>query len=196
MPILDGFRTLERIRDLSDVPVLMLTGRDAEIDTVRALHGGADDYVTKPFRKSELVARVRALLRRATRETRGRDGYTDGVLLVDFERPEVIVEEVPVTLTPLEFRLLSAFVRNPNRVLTRDQLLDLAWGGGWVTTDQVKNTLGYLRRKLGSAVEIETVRGFGYRFVPAAQRRRAQRRLVAHGAVRARTLRVVDRDAS
>jgi DNA-binding response OmpR family regulator len=195
MPELDGFQALERIRDMSDVPVLMLTGRDGELDTVRGLRGGADDYVTKPFRTSELVARVAALLRRAAREAREQNAFTDGVLIVDLAQPEVFVRDCPVAVTPLEFKLLSTFVRHPNQVLSRDQLLELVWGGAWVSPDQVKNSVGYLRRKLGAAVEIETVRGFGYRFRPAAARPGEKRRAAAVRSTEPRNLRVVEGDA-
>jgi DNA-binding response OmpR family regulator len=169
MPDLDGWATLERIRDLSDVPVLMLTAREAELERVRGLQGGADDYVVKPFGHQELVARVQALLRR----TRGRRGeqqtYADPVVMIDFAQREVRFREREVKLTPLEFRLLATFVRHPNQVLSRDQLLELVWGDSlWVSPEQVKLYVGYLRRKLEPAAPdstpIETVRGFGYRY--------------------------------
>ena len=178
MPELDGWQTLERIRDLSDVPVLMLTARAGELDKVRGLRGGADDYVTKPFGRQELLARVEALLRRTTGPAKVRPAYEDGALQIDYVGREVSVigergERVPVRLTPLEFKLLSAFVRHPNETLSRTRLLELVWGdvdgfGG----DQVKLYVGYLRRKLGwgpsDGGPLETVRGFGYRYRPPA----------------------------
>jgi DNA-binding response OmpR family regulator len=169
MPGLDGWATLERIRDLTDVPVLMLSARDSELDKVRALQAGADDYVTKPFGLQELLARVDVLLRRA-RDRGGREaGYADETLEIDFAQRIVSVRGEERKLTPLEFKLLSAFVRHPNQVLSREQLLDLVWGDArGVSNDQVKLYVGYLRRKLGDGVELETVRGFGYRFRPAA----------------------------
>lgn len=171
MPDLDGWETLERIRDVTDVPVLMLTARAAELDKVRGLKGGADDYVTKPFGRQELLARVEALLRRSGTEADMNESYGDGVLAIDFVSREVKSDGQPVTLTPLEFRLLSAFVRHPNQVLSREQLLELVWGDvESVAADQVKLYVGYLRRKLGwedmNPPPIETVRGFGYRFRP------------------------------
>jgi DNA-binding response OmpR family regulator len=168
MPGLDGWATLERIRDLSDVPVLMLSARDSELDKVRALQAGADDYVTKPFGRQELLARVDVLLRRA-RDRGGQEaGYADETLEIDFAQRVVSVRGEERKLTPLEFKLLSAFVRHPNQVLSREQLLDLVWGDArGVSNDQVKLYVGYLRRKLGDGVELETVRGFGYRFRPA-----------------------------
>jgi len=171
MPELDGWQTLERIRDLCDVPVLMLTARAGELDKVRGLKGGADDYVTKPFGRQELLARVEALLRRTSGPPEVRPAYRDGVVMVDYVSREVKVGGRPVQLTPLEFKLLSAFVRHPNETLGRDRLLELVWGdsegfGG----DQVKLYVGYLRRKLGwdaaAPSPIETVRGFGYRYRP------------------------------
>jgi DNA-binding response OmpR family regulator len=172
MPEMDGWQTLERIRDLSDVPVLMLTARAGELDKVRGLKAGADDYVVKPFGRQELLARVEALLRRAGTEPEIRDTYSDGAVTIDFGAREVTVGNRTVALTPLEFRLLAALVRHPNQVLSRDQLLDLVWGdSSTVAADQVKLYVGYLRRKLGwetSASPVETVRGFGYRYRPPA----------------------------
>jgi DNA-binding response OmpR family regulator len=170
MPELDGWATLERIRELSDVPVLMLSALGAELEKVRALRAGADDYVTKPFGRQELLARVESLLRRAP-SPEVRDAYRDSLLEVDFSQRRVRAGSEPVELTPLEFRLLTAFVDNPGQLLAHDQLLELAWGGERGTSrDQVKLYVGYLRRKLAAAgvppEAIETVRGFGYRYSP------------------------------
>lgn len=175
MPDMDGWQTLERVRDLTDVPVVMLTAANAELEKVRGLQGGADDYVTKPFGRQELLARINALLRRAVAQRPPeRETYEDDLLTVDVANASVAVHGTTVQLTPLEFRLLLAFVRNPDQVLSRDQLLDLVWGdSAAVAPDQVKLYVGYLRRKLESAltdgetVPIETVRGFGYRYRPA-----------------------------
>jgi len=170
MPELDGWQTLERIRDLSDVPVLMLTARGEELERVRGLKAGADDYVVKPFGRQELVARVEALLRRSSAEGGDtHDVYSDPRLTIDFAQRSVMFDGRDVSLTPLEFKLLSAFVRNPRQVLSRDQLLELVWGSAYgVSGDQVKLYVGYLRKKLDPAdpgrVPIETVRGFGYRY--------------------------------
>jgi DNA-binding response OmpR family regulator len=169
MPELDGWATLERIRDLSDVPVMMLTAHAGELEKVRGLRSGADDYVTKPFGRQELLARAEALLRRAkSRRTDPDTAYADARIEIDYAQHEVRVEGASVPLTPLEFRLLSAFVQHGNRVLSHDQLLQLAWGSSiGASRDQVKLYVGYLRRKLGPAAEaIETVRGFGYRYRP------------------------------
>jgi DNA-binding response OmpR family regulator len=172
MPELDGWQTLERIRDLSDVPVLMLTARTGELDKVRGLRGGADDYVTKPFGRQELLARVEVLLRRTSGPAQVRPAYEDSVLRVDYRSREVTASGRAVQLTPLEFRLLSAFVSHPNETLGRERLLELVWGDTeGLSGDQVKLYVGYLRRKLGwdvAASPIETVRGFGYRYRPPA----------------------------
>lgn len=166
MPGLDGFATLERIRDLSDVPVLMLTARGQELEKVRGLKAGADDYVVKPFGKQELLARVQALLRRSAGAARPAERYDDGVVAIDFAASEATVDGEPVALTPLELRVLAALVRHPGQVLSHEQLLELAWRDDGVSRDQVKLYVGYLRRKLGArAGLVATVRGFGYRYL-------------------------------
>ncbi len=169
MPGLDGWETLERIRELSAVPVVMLTARAQELDKVRGLRGGADDYVTKPFGRQELLARVDGLLRKGRPAADSPQSYVDDFLTVDFTQRAVTVAGEEIALTPLEFRLLGAFVRNQDQVLSHDQLIELAWGyaraGG---RDQLKLYVGYLRRKLGElpwdGSPIETVRGYGYRY--------------------------------
>jgi DNA-binding response OmpR family regulator len=170
MPGLDGFQTLERIRDLSDVPVIMLTARTQELEKVRGLSAGADDYVAKPFGRQELLARVDALLRRTGGREPEPESYSDGFLAIDFAQRTVNVGGRAVELTPLEFRLLTAFVRHPNQVLTQEQLLELAWRDENASRDQVKLYVGYLRRKLSpespEAAPIETRRGFGYSYRP------------------------------
>jgi len=169
MPDMDGYQTLERIRDLSDVPVLMLTARTQELEKVRGLSAGADDYVAKPFGRQELLARVQALLRRSGVKAEVIEAYADSVVQIDYAQRRVTVEGREVQLTPLEFKLLSAFVQNPNQVLSRDQLLELVWGDPYgVSGDQVKLYVGYLRKKLApdapESAPVETVRGFGYRY--------------------------------
>jgi DNA-binding response OmpR family regulator len=170
MPGLDGWKTLERIRELSDVPVVMLTAKATELEKTRGLRAGADDYVTKPFGRQELLARVEALLRRTGARAAQPEAYSDGFLAIDFSRREVEVKGEPVELTPLEFRLLTAFVRHPNQVLTHEQLLELVWGDAHASRDQVKLYVGYLRKKLcpdtPDSAPIETRRGFGYSYRP------------------------------
>jgi DNA-binding response OmpR family regulator len=170
MPVLDGWKTLERIRELSDVPVVMLTARTTELEKTRGLRAGADDYVTKPFGRQELLARVDAVLRRAgTREPQP-ESYTDGFVSIDFSQREVTARGERVELTPLEFRLLTTFVRHPNQVLTQEQLLELVWGDANAAREQVKLYVGYLRKKLSpdtpDSAPIETRRGFGYSYRP------------------------------
>jgi DNA-binding response OmpR family regulator len=168
MPGLDGWATLERIREVSDVAVLMLTARDAELERVRGLKGGADDYVVKPFGRQELVARVDVLLRRPRRGG-APDTYADARLSISFAQRAVSYDNREVALTRLEYRLLTAFVRHPNQVLSHEQLRELVWGDTTTTSrDEVKLYVGYLRRKLApdapGSTPIETVRGFGYRY--------------------------------
>jgi DNA-binding response OmpR family regulator len=170
MPAMDGFEVLERIRDLSDVPVLLLTARGIEMDKVRGLQSGADDYVTKPFGRQELIARVEGLLRRRGKAKPAPEVVSDALVEVDFAQAKASVSGQALSLTPLEFRLLAAFVRNPNQVLSQQQLLEQAWSNSSnASREQVKLYVGYLRRKLREAAEVEpleTVRGFGYRYNP------------------------------
>jgi DNA-binding response OmpR family regulator len=173
MPELDGWQTLERIRDLSEVPVVMLTARAGELEKVRGLKGGADDYVTKPFGRQELLARVEALLRRSGPRGEEPTTYGDGLVTIDYAQREVRVGGNQVALTPLEFKLLTAFVRHPNQVLSHEQLLELVWGDSHSgSRARAKLYVGYLRQKLEAAGAeeslIETVRGFGYRYRPRA----------------------------
>ncbi len=169
MPALDGWQVLERIRDATDVPVMMLTAKGEELDRVRGLRAGADDYVPKPFGRQELLARIEALLRRAGSRSEVAEAYRDEWIEMDFARRSVAVRGSPVSLTPLEYRLLAAFVRHPGQVLSRDQLLELAWSDPQTRSgDEVKLYVSYLRRKLDEAADagsaVETVRGFGYRY--------------------------------
>jgi DNA-binding response OmpR family regulator len=170
MPGMDGFEVLERIRDLSDVPVLLLTARGVEMEKVRGLKSGADDYVTKPFGRQELAARIEALLRRRGDAAAAPEVLSDELVEVDFAQAKASVRGRELSLTPLEFRLLAAFVRHPNQVLSQDQLLEHAWStSSNASREQVKLYVGYLRRKLREAAEaepLETVRGFGYRYSP------------------------------
>lgn len=178
LPTLDGWTVLGRIRELSNAPVLMLTALDDEMDKVRGLRGGADDYVAKPFGNQELLARIEALLRRRTSPVPANPAaspgprhstYDDGVVSIDLDDHRIEVSGQEVDLTPLEFRLLDVFLRHNGKVLSTEQLLQLAWRDPTATgPDRVKFTLLRLRRKLGWAGPgegpIETVRGFGYRF--------------------------------
>lgn len=174
MPALDGWQVLERIREVSDLPVLMLTAQGEELHRVRGLRAGADDYVAKPFGRQELLARIEALLRRAGRRAEMAEAYRDELLHVDFAQRRVLAGTEEISLTPLEFRLLSAFLRHPGQLLSRDQLLELVWGDPAARSgDEVKLYVGYLRRKLdtaaGAGSAIETVRGYGYRYRAAGR---------------------------
>jgi DNA-binding response OmpR family regulator len=170
LPELNGWQVLERVRELGDVPVLILTANSDELDKVRGLREGADDYVTKPFGRQELIARIEALLRRAGDSNMRDELHADGLLEIDFTQRRVTIRDSELDVTPTEFRLLAALVRHPNQVLSHDQLLEMAWGDSANRSrQQVKLYIGYLRRKLVEAAEedpIETVRGFGYRYRP------------------------------
>jgi DNA-binding response OmpR family regulator len=170
LPEMDGWTVLERIRELSEVPVLMLTAHGHESDKVRGLRSGADDYLTKPFGNAELIARVQALLRRSGgTETQGTEVYDDGMVRVDFAAHQVQVDGKAVELTATEFRLLAALIRHRGQVLSQDKLLELVWSDPFgVGPDRVKYSVLRLRRKLGASSgahsPIEAVRGFGYRY--------------------------------
>ena len=160
LPGMDGVEVCRRLREGSDVPIMMLTARDATGERVRGLDSGADDYVLKPFAYEELLARVRALLRRAPHQRR-RIAYAD--IEIDLDAREVRRSDSLVQLTGTEFELLCHFVRNPRRVLSRDQILDAVWGYDFGATSNVVDVyVGYVRAKLGEPRLIHTVRGFGY----------------------------------
>ena len=170
LPGMDGWQVLERLRDVSDVPVLLLTAHGQESDKVRGLRGGADDYLTKPFTNAELVARVEALLRRTAGPVSWADEvYDDGVLRIDPAARRTFVAGDEVRLTPTEFRLLNVLVRHAGAVLSPNQLLAQAWDDPTgIGPERVKFAVLRLRRKLGwtdpDASPIESVRGFGYRY--------------------------------
>ena len=171
MPGLDGIEALREIRTFSDVYVIMLTALAEETDKLIGLSVGADDYLAKPFSPRELVARVKVVLRRS----RGQREPTDEVLTfseirVDRSRREVIVDQATVSVTTLEFDLLTALAAQPGRVFSRSQLLEAVWGWDFVGDDRVVDVhIRNLRRALGDSASeprfIGTVRGVGYRFV-------------------------------
>ncbi|HTW98769.1 MAG TPA: response regulator transcription factor [Acidimicrobiales bacterium] len=161
----DGIEVCKAIRASSDVPIVILTARDDEVDRVIGLELGADDYITKPFSPRELVARVRAILRRSDRSERPtKEPKTIGGVTVDSLRREVTVGEEPIALTAREFDLLAHFVGHPGIVFSRQQLLDAVWGTGWYGDERTVDVhVRQLRRKLGDALPLTTIWGVGYR---------------------------------
>jgi len=165
LPGIDGLEVCRRIRATSQVPVLFLTARDDEIDRVLGLELGADDYVTKPFSPRELVARVKAILRRSSG---GSDDGTTllsvGDVVVDLARREARVAGEPVALATREFDLLACLARHRGVALSRQQLLDSVWGLDWYGDDRTVDVhVRQLRKKLGPALALTTVWGVGYR---------------------------------
>jgi DNA-binding response OmpR family regulator len=168
LPGRDGWEVCRELRAFSDVPILMLTAREEEIDRVLGLSLGADDYVVKPFSPRELVERVKAILRRARPAQVGAILARGGVLL-DPQRHMVSVDGRAVALTAAEFKLLHALMAAPGRVFSRDELLSRLYAHGEAVVDRVVDVhIGHLRQKLGDDPEapryIVTVRGFGYKF--------------------------------
>jgi two-component system alkaline phosphatase synthesis response regulator PhoP len=168
LPGKDGFQVCRELRHARvQVPIILLTARSHEAEKVLGLELGADDYITKPFSPLELRARIKAALRRSTGDTSELVRF--GEFEVDFERFEVRRNGKPVDLTPIEFKLVSAFVRHRRIVLSRQQLLDWVWGHDVFVTDRVVDThIGNLRKKLELDPDgpplVVSVRGFGYRF--------------------------------
>jgi DNA-binding response OmpR family regulator len=171
---LDGLEVCRRIRSgdagraSETVPIVFLTARDDEIDRIVGLELGADDYVTKPFSAREVVARVRAILRRADATSAANSARTAvrrfGNVDIDTTRREARVGGAPVELTPREFDLLAYLADHAGMVLTRRQLLDGAWGAGWVGDERTVDVhIAQLRKKLGDGLDLATVRGAGYR---------------------------------
>jgi DNA-binding response OmpR family regulator len=181
MPDLDGFETLELIREISNVPIIMLTAKGEEEDRVRGLELGADDYITKPFSPRELVSRVRAVLRRT--EMPGEPVHelieVDDRLKIDFDRREVWVEGQLVKLRPTEYRLLYHLVQNAGWVVPHDQLLAKVWGYEYRDeTHYLRLYINYLRQKLEKDASnpeyILTERGVGYRFIDFRRQSQSQ----------------------
>jgi len=180
LPEMDGWEVLDRIRDLSDVPVLVLTAHDLEQEEVGGFTGGADDYLTKPFGAEELGNRIQDLIRRsqvaAPVVVEEPTTYRDGNLEVNWPAREVRVDGEVVGLTKLEFQLLQTFVRHPGLALSTQQLLEQVWNDPFgIGPERVKFTVLRLRRKLGWQDEykdiLEAIRGYGYRYTPLADRK-------------------------
>lgn len=169
MPGLSGTEVCRRLRQRSTVPIIMVTARDAEIDKVVGLELGADDYVTKPFSHRELLARVRAVLRRGADTELMPDVIEGSGVRMDVERHEVWVDGEPVRLALKEFELLEMLLRNAGRVMTRGQLIDRIWGADYVgdtkTLDvHVKRLRGKIEADPANPEILVTVRGLGYKF--------------------------------
>ena len=171
LPDIDGFEVCRQIRTKSDVPILMLTARKEDVDKIVGLEMGADDYLTKPFNPRELVARVRAILRRYQTGLKPGDAVEVGRLRIDIPRHEVTVDGQQVKLRTKEFALLVTFAQNLGVVLSREKLLDLVWGFDYYgETRTVDVHVKQLRDKIsGSGADIETVRGTGYKMIVAEE---------------------------
>ena len=176
MPGIDGMEVLRQLRTSSDVYVIMLTARSEEVDKLVGLAVGADDYMTKPFSPRELVARIKAVLRRGrgAEPVGGADQLTFDGCTIDTARREVTRDGIPVELSALEFDLLVALARAPGRVLTRRQLLEQVWGWDFFGDERVVDVhIRSIRRALGDPADapllVGTVRGVGYRFLGVAQ---------------------------
>lgn len=169
LPEVDGFEVCRRTRATSDVPIIMLTARDEDIDKIVGLELGADDYLTKPFNPRELVARIKAILRRLERrQPDDNEPLSIGDVIIDPARREVHVAGEKVSLRTKEFDLLLTFIQNRGIVLTREQLLNLAWGFDFYgQTRTVDVHVAHLRKRLAKSelVKIETVTGVGYKLV-------------------------------
>ncbi len=178
LPGLDGFEVCRRIREASDVPILLLTARSGDSDKVIGLDLGADDYVVKPFSPRELMARVRALLRRRRLDAESEEPIlTSGPLLLDPNAVEARLDDRVLDLTPFEFRILAGLMRRPGRVFTRDDLIDAIHGTDdpGILDRTIDVHLGRLRRKLGDDPAqprfVATVRTVGYKFIGPVERR-------------------------
>jgi DNA-binding response OmpR family regulator len=167
LPDVDGLEVCRRLRQTSTIPVIFLTARDSEVDRVLGLELGADDYVTKPFSPAELVARVKAVLRR-TEGPAAAEIVQVGNATIDIGRREVRVRDAAVAFTTKEFELLRFLAERPGLALSRQQILDGVWGFDWFGDARTVDVhLAQVRKKLDGAVRIDTVRGVGYRLEPA-----------------------------
>ncbi|MGB7066104.1 MAG: response regulator transcription factor [Syntrophobacteria bacterium] len=174
LPVVDGWDVCRELRKTSDVPILMLTARGEEVDRISGLTLGADDYVVKPFSPRELVARVKAVLRRGRlRSTIEKNILSHGDLVLDPEKRKVSLKDRPLQLTPHEYKLLWALMASPGRVFTRDELLDHLYPSGEAVIDRVIDVhIGKLRQKIeedsSNPQYIQTVRGLGYQFAESS----------------------------
>ena len=166
LPGIDGWEVCRRVRQESETPIIMLTARDQDVDKIVGLEIGADDYLTKPFNPRELVARVKAILRRSVPSVKTQR-LSVGDLTLDMDRREVTVASKPIELRTKEFDLLAVLMQNHGIVLTRERLLAIAWGFDFPgETRTVDVHIAHLRKKLaGAKTQIETVSGVGYKLV-------------------------------
>ncbi len=171
LPDIDGFEVCRQIRTKSDVPILMLTARKEDVDKIVGLELGADDYLTKPFNPRELVARVKAILRRYQSGLKPSDAVEVAKLRIDSSRYEVTIDGQPMKLRTKEFALLATFAQNLRLVLSREKLLELVWGFDYYGESRTVDVhVNHLRDKIaGSGVHIETVRGMGYKMTVAEE---------------------------
>ena len=164
---IDGLEVCRRLRARSDVPIIVVTARGEETDRVVGLELGADDYVVKPFGFRELVARIRAVTRRAEQRTAGRQRSTFGRLEIDRRARRVRLDGEEQTLTPTEFEVLALLSDQPDTVVTRQEIFEHVWGTSWYGPSRTLDVhIASLRRKLGDPAWIETVRSVGFRFSP------------------------------
>ncbi len=169
MPGVDGWEVCRRLRAESSVPIILLTAKGEELDKLRGFHLGVDDYVTKPFSFAELVARIQAVLSRASRSFGPLHQLSSGNLTINFDQQRVTIDGQPVDLTRTEYRLLETLAHNPNRTVATEQLIEVVWGPAYAgEVEQVKHFIWALRKKIeidpGTPKHLITHRGFGYRF--------------------------------
>jgi DNA-binding response OmpR family regulator len=169
MPGMDGWEVCARVRELTDVPVVMLTAKTSEADKLRGFRLGVDDYITKPFSLAELAARIRAVLSRSATQREGEPAvYKVGPLLIDVRRREILRENEPVAVTPTEFRLLSALARRAGQAVSQEDLVTEVWGSlRQESSSALRRYIWFLRQKIEEDPDnprhLMTVRGFGYR---------------------------------
>lgn len=172
LPIMDGIEVCKEIRmdeEIKDIPIIMLTAKSEEVDKIIGLELGADDYITKPFSIRELLARIKAILRRINKEEEGNEIFKFSDVVIDYDKHEVTKNKVVKDLTLKEYELLEMLIENRGKVLKRDEILEKIWGYGYVgETRTVDVHIRHLRQKLENNDKypeyIETVRGIGYRF--------------------------------
>jgi two-component system KDP operon response regulator KdpE len=172
---MDGFRVLGRIREWSDVPVVVVSARQEEAAKVRALDGGANDYVTKPFASGELLARMRAAIRiyKRSTDTRRAGVFSNGGLMVDFERRAVAVDGNPIHLTPIEYKILVLLAQNAGKALSHDHILGALWGPYGSESQTLRVNIANIRKKIeknpARPAYIVTEVGVGYRMAEIAR---------------------------